>query len=160
MAATSPIGRGKSRLPLWGRLGKINSPLSHEAFPVEGPKGCATTAWVRNALSAATRRRSRGPKDVGQSPSVRNALAVGPADRIGCRPCRPHWLAALPTALAGRPAARIVRGDSPKTGGRLAPSSCFLTFSGRNTRWGRACAGSACPESAGARAPRRGRPDG
>ena len=26
------------------------------ALLVEGPKGCAVTAWVRNALSAATRR--------------------------------------------------------------------------------------------------------
>ena len=34
------------------------------AVPVEGPKGCGLTAWVRDVSAAATGRRSRGPKDV------------------------------------------------------------------------------------------------
>ena len=52
------------------------------AVPVEGPKGCGLTAWVRDVSAAATGRRSRGPKDVECPPAVRNALSAATRRQI------------------------------------------------------------------------------
>ena len=49
------------------------------AVPVEGPKGCVTTAWLRDALSAATGRLHQGskqPQDV--LPCPQHCATSGP----------------------------------------------------------------------------------
>ena len=114
--------RGCQRLPLRGaakifdaslKKGGKKAPNSSllDYLWSRGPKDAQGSTSVCYALSAATRRWSRGPKDVRYPPSVRDALA-------------------------GRPAARIVSGDSPPNNRKPChPEHSVSDFGFHDCRW-------------------------